>query len=144
MSKDSKPLEGAVDPLRQRIMRSVRRIDTHPEMTVRKALFERGYRYRLHVKDLPGTPDIVFRKRKIAVFVHGCFWHRHLGCRLATTPKTRVEFWNEKFRRNLQRDAAIKQNLQMADWTVVEIWECDVKCGAFLTPLVEALGPPKA
>lgn len=131
------------DLLRQRIMRAVKQANTSPEMIVRRALFGQGYRYRVHAKNLPGTPDIVFPRRRIAVFVHGCFWHRHAGCRLATTPKTRAAFWNSKFRRNQERDATVRQSLEAAGWKVVEVWECDVKTGTFISPLIEALGPPK-
>jgi DNA mismatch endonuclease (patch repair protein) len=125
------------------MMRSVRRANTRPEVAVRKALFDRGYRYRLHVKGLPGTPDIVFPGRNIALFVHGCFWHRHAGCRYATTPKTRVEFWNDKFRANQRRDAQSRAKLEKLGWRVIEVWECDVKSGAYLTSLLDELGPPR-
>jgi DNA mismatch endonuclease (patch repair protein) len=135
--------DGPVSPLRQRMMRSVRRANTRPEVTVRKSLFERGYRYRLHVKGLPGTPDIVFPGRDIALFVHGCFWHRHAGCRYATTPKTRVDFWNNKFLANQRRDAESRAKLEEMGWHVIEIWECDVKSGAYLASLLDELGPPR-
>lgn len=132
-----------VNPVRRRIMQAVRGMNTAPERAVRSALFARGYRFRKNVRELPGKPDVVLGARRIAIFVHGCFWHRHAGCRLATTPKTRADFWNEKFRRNLQRDSEIKERLQNTGWVVIEVWQCDVESGAFLAPLVEAIGPPK-
>lgn len=124
-------------------MRSVKGTNTRPEVAVRKSLFERGYRYRTHAKGLPGTPDIVFTARAVAIFVHGCFWHRHPGCPKTTTPKTRVEFWQNKFLANQRRDAESRDRLSDMGWRVIEVWECDVKSGAYLAPLLEALGPAR-
>ncbi|WP_348631413.1 very short patch repair endonuclease [Mesorhizobium sp. M3A.F.Ca.ET.175.01.1.1] len=129
---------------RSKMMRSVRRKDTLPEMTVRKAVHSAGLRYRLHVKYLPGSPDIVFPSRKLAVFVHGCFWHRHTNCRHATTPKTRVAFWTDKFRRNRDRDAEVTLALQTLGWDVMVLWECDVKSGGYLDPLLRRLRQTRA
>jgi len=132
-------LDPDVSALRRRMMRAVRRRDTAPEMKVRSVLHARGYRYRVHVRGLPGTPDIVFSRRRVVIFVHGCFWHRH-GCHLTTTPRTRAEFWSAKFRRNQERDRATASQLRSLGWTVVEVWECETRNGEFLDPLLTALG----
>jgi len=129
--------DGKVDPVRTRMMRAVRRTDTHAELAVRRALFAAGYRYRVNVRGLPGTPDIILPSRRLAIFVHGCFWHRHEGCRFATTPRTRAEFWQDKFARNVARDAAKRAQLESAGYRVAEIWECVVKDGSFEAPLLE-------
>ena len=114
---------------RSRMMSGIRGKNTKPEMTVRRFLHAHGYRYRLHRRDLPGKPDLVIPKLKVCLFVHGCFWHRHPGCRYATTPKTRVEFWDEKFMKNTARDLANIQALEAAGWQVMIIWECQLKTG---------------
>lgn len=114
-------------PTRSRMMAGIRGKDTKPELAVRKALHALGLRYRLHAKDLPGKPDIVFPKYKAAVFVHGCFWHRHEGCRFATTPATRPEFWSEKFAANVERDSRKQAELEAAGWRQRVVWECDVR-----------------
>lgn len=101
--------------------------DTKPEMRVRKAAHAMGLRYRLHRRDLPGRPDIVFPSRRVALFVHGCFWHRHAGCRLASTPGSNTEFWEEKFARNLDRDHRSWEKLAAAGWRTVVIWECETR-----------------
>ena len=100
--------------------------DTHPEMIVRHWLWRSGFRYRLHRKDLPGKPDIVLRKYAAALFVHGCFWHRH-GCHATTTPATRREFWLRKFDENVNRDKRNIESLVNAGWRVMVIWECNIK-----------------
>ena len=105
-------------------MALVRHKDTAPEMTVRKMLSRLGYRYRLHVADLPGKPDVVFRPRRKAIFVHGCFWHRHRGCARTRTPKTRVEFWTQKFADNVARDRSNRAKLSRAGWSTLVVWEC--------------------
>lgn len=120
---------------RSEMMARVRSSDTAPEMTVRCALWRAGLRYRLHDKSLPGRPDIVFRSRRIAVFVHGCFWHRHAGCRLASTPKTRPEFWEAKFRENVTRDARVVAELEAAGWRPIVMWGCAVADPTTLTAL---------
>lgn len=112
---------------RSAIMRAVPRKDSKPEMRVRRALHRLGYRFRLHRSDLPGTPDIVLPRHRVAIFVHGCFWHRHPECRLASTPRTRAEFWQSKFHRNVARDAAATQALQVLGWRVIVIWECETR-----------------
>ncbi|MEN2991772.1 very short patch repair endonuclease [Tistrella sp. BH-R2-4] len=100
--------------------------DTKPEMRVRKALHASGLRYRLHVKDLPGRPDLVFRSRRIAVFVHGCFWHRHPdpSCKLARMPKSNLDFWRPKLEGNRLRDIRIREQLEALGWSMIEVWEC--------------------
>jgi DNA mismatch endonuclease, patch repair protein len=104
--------------------------NTGPEIRLRSLLHRAGFRFRLHAKDLAGKPDIVLRKYRTAIFVHGCFWHRHGGCRNATTPSTMVEFWQEKFERNVERDRRNKAALETAGWTVITVWECDLKADA--------------
>ncbi|NJL72977.1 MAG: DNA mismatch endonuclease Vsr [Candidatus Competibacteraceae bacterium] len=101
-------------------------IDTRPEMVVRRTLHAAGLRFRLHRRDLPGTPDIVLPSRRIVIFVHGCFWHQHEGCRKATIPKTRTEFWSRKFSENVRRDARNREALISAGWSVYVLWECEL------------------
>jgi DNA mismatch endonuclease (patch repair protein) len=105
-------------------MARIRGRDTRPEMAVRHFAHALGFRYRLHRRDLPGTPDIVFSRFRTVIFVHGCFWHRHEGCRRATMPKTRRDFWQAKFDANVERDRRNIAMLEAADWTVIVIWEC--------------------
>ena len=112
---------------RSDLMRRVKREDTAPEIRVRKAAHRLGFRYRLHRHDLPGSPDLVFPRLRIALFVHGCFWHRHPSCRFATTPKTRQEFWLNKFSQNIERDKRIVTELEAMGWHVATIWECDTR-----------------
>ncbi|QLG91184.1 DNA mismatch endonuclease Vsr [Pseudomonas yamanorum] len=112
---------------RSRMMSAIRGKDTVPEMVVRRFLHGLGYRYRIHRKDLPGKPDLVLPRLKVCIFVHGCFWHRHPGCAFATTPKTRPEFWNEKFQKNVARDLANIGALDAAGWRVLIVWECQLK-----------------
>ncbi|KGU73277.1 DNA mismatch endonuclease Vsr [Burkholderia pseudomallei] len=117
----------SVSPARRsEIMGRVRSRDTKPEMTVRRLVHAMGYRYRLHVKDLPGRPDLVFPRRQKAIFVHGCFWHRHPGCALARLPKSREEFWLPKLEANRRRDVKNERALQDAGWGVLIIWECEL------------------
>jgi len=100
--------------------------NTKPEMIVRSLLHRMGYRFRLHVKNLPGKPDIVLPKYKIAIFVHGCFWHRHPGCKYAYTPKSRVDFWSKKFSDNVERFKNVNRELIKLKWSILVIWECEV------------------
>ncbi|MFN3727574.1 MAG: very short patch repair endonuclease [Allosphingosinicella sp.] len=116
-----------VDAARSRIMRSVRQAHTGPELVVRKLLHAMGLRFRLQRRDLPGTPDIVLPKHRTAIFVHGCFWHRHVGCSKATMPRTRTEFWREKFDRNVERDRVNERALADAGWQVLTVWECETR-----------------
>ena len=108
-------------------MAAVRSTDTGPEMAVRSAVHRLGYRYRLHVRTLPGCPDIVFPARRKVIFVHGCFWHRHSRCRYATDPKTRREFWQKKFDSNVVRDRRAKKALRRDGWNVLVVWQCELK-----------------
>jgi DNA mismatch endonuclease (patch repair protein) len=111
---------------------------------VRKLIFALGYRYRLHARDLPGNPDLVFRKRRKVIFVHGCFWHRHpaAGCALARLPKSRLDFWLPKLEGNKKRDERNKRSLVQAGWKVLTIWECELKnakrLGAAITRFLDA------
>nr|WP_297458844.1 DNA mismatch endonuclease Vsr [uncultured Halomonas sp.] len=111
---------------RSEIMKRVRSRDTKPEMVVRKLIHGMGYRYRLHAKELPGKPDLVFRPRRKVIFVHGCFWHRHSNCVLARLPKSREDFWLQKLEANRQRDIRNKHALQEAGWWMLTIWECEL------------------
>lgn len=110
-----------------RRMRAVRQKNTAPELTVRRLLFRLGLRFRLHVKLLPGSPDIVLRKHSTAIFVHGCYWHRHLGCKHATTPKTNQAYWLPKFQANVERDARKAEALRALGWRVLIVWECETR-----------------
>ena len=116
--------DGAVDPARSELMRRVRGKDTTPERAVRRVAHALGYRFRLHRRDLPGTPDLVFPRLRRAIFVHGCFWHRHEGCVRTTTPKTRAAYWREKFEQNLRRDRRNLAALRRLGWRVLVVWEC--------------------
>jgi DNA mismatch endonuclease (patch repair protein) len=109
---------------RSKIMGAVRTENTGPELSVRRFLHRRGFRYRLHDKRLPGTPDIVLPSYKTAIFVHGCFWHRHAGCKKATTPKSNSAYWEKKFRENIERDDRKKKELEEAGWRVIIVWQC--------------------
>lgn len=112
---------------RAAMMRAVRRKDTGPEMLLRRALHRAGFRFRLHYRNLPGTPDIVLPSRRTVIFVHGCFWHRHHGCSRTTTPATRTEFWTTKFRGNIRRDRRVQKALKKLGWRVIVVWECEVR-----------------
>ncbi len=116
-----------VSDQRSRNMSAIKSKNTKPEIAVRKLLHSMGYRFRLHRKDLPGSPDIVLPKYKTVIFVHGCFWHRHENCKYATTPKTRKEFWEKKFRENINRDNLNQANLSLKGWKIIIIWECQLK-----------------
>ena len=116
-----------VSEQRSRNMSAIKSKNTKPEIKVRKLLHSMGYRFRLHSKDLPGSPDIVLPKYKTVIFVHGCFWHRHENCKYASNPKTRQEFWNKKFKENIKRDSDIQEKIKNLDWRSVVIWECETK-----------------
>lgn len=117
-----------VDPqTRSRIMARIGQKDTALEIAIRRALHSRGFRYRLHVRGLRGRPNLVLPKYRAVVFVHGCFWHRHAGCRYATNPKTRAEFWEAKFAANVARDSYVRAALLEAGWRVATIWECALR-----------------
>lgn len=112
--------------VRSKMMAAVRSKDTGPERAVRSALFSAGYRYRLHRRDLPGSPDIVLPRYRVAVFVHGCFWHGH-NCPRGRRPTSNVDFWNAKLDRNLARDRANRAALEAAGWTVATVWQCSAE-----------------
>lgn len=115
-----------VDPsVRSRMMAAIRGRDTSPELLVRQYLHRAGLRFRVHRKTLPGRPDIVLTQHRAVVFVHGCFWHRHEGCRFTTTPATRSDFWQDKFGRNVARDEQKSGLLRAAGWRVFTIWSCE-------------------
>ena len=116
-----------VSEQRSRNMSAIKSKNTKPEIKVRKVLHSMGYRFRLHSKNLPGSPDIVLPKYKTVIFVHGCFWHRHQNCKYASTPKTRQEFWNKKFNENINRDKINQENLSSKGWKIIIIWECEIK-----------------
>ena len=115
-------------------MARIRARDTRPEVAVRRLLHSLGYRYRLHRSELPGTPDICFLGRKKAIFVHGCFWHRHEGCNRTSTPKTRTSFWEEKFQKNVVRDRVNMTDLAELGWDVIVVWECETRNVETLAP----------
>jgi DNA mismatch endonuclease (patch repair protein) len=111
---------------RASMMAAVRQKNTRPEILLRQALHRSGLRFRLHRRDLPGTPDIVFPARRAVIFVHGCFWHRHAGCRRATLPATKTEFWIDKFSKNVERDLKAQTALKKMGWKVIIVWECQL------------------
>lgn len=113
--------------VRHKIMAAVPTKNSTPELLLRKELHRRGFRYRLHDRKLPGKPDLVFPRKKLAVFVHGCFWHRHRDCPLTTTPKTNQGFWTSKFDANVKRDARNRHDLEELGWQSVTLWECEIK-----------------
>ncbi len=108
-------------------MRRVRSTDTTPEKAVRSLLHRLGFRFRLHRRDLPGNPDIVLPKYRTVIFVHGCFWHRHIDCNRASTPTSRREYWLPKFQRTVDRDRCNQEELRRTGWHVIVIWECELK-----------------
>jgi DNA mismatch endonuclease (patch repair protein) len=123
-------------------MSRIRSKDTKPEMQVRKYLFSNGFRYRLHVKKLPGKPDIVLSQYRTVVFVHGCFWHAHENCSFAALPKSNNEYWNKKLAGNISRDKSAEKELKQIGWTVIVLWECDLrklKFEATMKKLVEKI-----
>jgi DNA mismatch endonuclease, patch repair protein len=115
------------DSMRSRIMRAVRRKGTEPELSLRSLLHRRGLRYRINLRGLPGSPDVVFTRWKIAIFVHGCFWHRHEGCSLASVPSHNGDYWNAKFKENVSRDTVKNESLRDAGWKVIIVWQCELK-----------------
>lgn len=115
---------------RSRMMAGIRGTNTAPEIALRKEMHARGFRFRLHVRRLPGKPDLVFPKFRAAVFVHGCFWHRHVQCRFTTTPTTNAAFWSAKFAGNVTRDERNVAKLHEASWRTAIVWECEVRGSA--------------
>lgn len=112
---------------RSKIMSKISSKNTKPEIVLRKALFEKGYRYRINYKKLPGSPDIVLPKYKTVIFVHGCFWHAHSNCKEAHLPKTNIEFWRNKINSNIKRDKKTTQLLISLGWNIIIVWECEIK-----------------
>ena len=112
---------------RRHCMSSIKGRNTKPELLVRKFLFSRGFRYRLNHSKLPGKPDIVLRKYRTCIFVNGCFWHKHEGCKYFVVPKTRTDFWLNKINRNQERDKEVKKQLSKMGWHSITIWECELK-----------------
>ena len=124
---------------RSRMMSGIRGKDTKPELALRRALHARGFRFRLHSKTVHGRPDLVLPKYRAVVFVHGCFWHRHEGCRYTTTPSTREEFWQGKFAANVARDATVRERLLEEGWRVATVWECALRKPDQITASTERL-----
>lgn len=126
-------------------MRRIRSEDTNPELALRRLIYRLGYRFRLHRKDLPGRPDVVFPGRRKVIFVHGCFWHQHPGCREGRIPSSRVDYWEPKLNRNQIRDAANQSLLEEQGWGVLVVWECALKDTITVKRTVKRfLGPVKA
>lgn len=124
---------------RKYCMSRIRGKNTKPEILVRKGLHARGFRFRLHNKKLPGSPDIVLPKYSVAIMVNGCFWHGHKGCRFATRPKSNVEFWETKIARNKHRDEVTIAHLEALGWHVITVWECELRAGSQLEDRLDAL-----
>lgn len=120
-------------------MAAIRGKDTVPERTIRRILHAMGFRFRLHRRDLPGRPDIVLPRHRLAILVHGCFWHRHPGCRFTTSPGTNVAFWKRKFRDNVRRDQLALARLKEAGWRTLVIWECALKIDSLRTSMPDVL-----
>ncbi|KAA0079627.1 DNA mismatch endonuclease Vsr [Paraburkholderia sp. T12-10] len=123
---------------RSALMAKVRGKNTRPELAVRARLHREGFRYRLHSQKLTGRPDIVLTRWETVIFVHGCFWHRHVGCKLTTSPKSHSDFWQAKFRATVERDARVKERLEANGWRVLTIWECETRNQGLLS---RALSP---
>ena len=125
--------------VRSWIMSKVPQRNTSPERIVRSFLHQFGYRFRLHRRDLPGSPDIVLPKHKIAVFVHGCFWHQHRGCRKSRKPTSNTDYWDQKLSENVQRDKRKNRELKKLGWQVIVVWECETRTPQLLTPKLSLL-----
>lgn len=126
---------------RSQVMSKIRSKNTKPELALRKALFARGFRFRVNDKRLPGKPDIVLPKYKTVIFVHGCFWHKHVACKYAYTPKTNTQFWIDKITSNVERDKINTEKLTSTGWNVLIVWECEVRhtYKHDITPLIDNL-----
>ena len=123
-------------------MSRIKSKNTKPEILIRKLLHNIGYRYRIHIKNITGKPDLTFTRRKKVIFVHGCFWHRHKNCKFSTCPKTNIEFWNEKFEKNIKRDRKVQLELNKQGWKHLVIWECELKhLEKIKTKILNFLGP---
>lgn len=121
------------------LMSRVKGKHTTPEVRVRRAAHAMGLRFRLHRKDLPGKPDLLFPRHRIALFVHGCFWHRHGNCSKASIPRSRIDFWKSKFEKNVSRDAECQEALRRAGWHVAVVWECETKSDEILSAKLMSL-----
>ena len=121
---------------RHRTMAAIHASSTKPEVTLRHALWQRGFRYRMNDRALPGKPDIVLHKYRAIIFIHGCFWHGHKGCKYYTIPKTNTEFWTAKVARNQERDQRVWRELEAAGWSVIIVWECELKKAMFHNTIV--------
>jgi DNA mismatch endonuclease (patch repair protein) len=124
---------------RSRMMSNIKGKNTKPELTVRSLLHQKGFRFRLHDKKLPGKPDIVLKKYNAVIFIHGCYWHRHENCKLASTPKQNAEFWNKKFSDNVRRDSEVYYQLKKLGWRTAVIWECSIRDKKCLPDYIETL-----
>lgn len=120
-------------------MSRIRSKDTKPELALRSALHGMGFRFRVNARQLPGKPDIVLPKHRTVIFVHGCFWHRHEGCKVASTPKTNTGFWEEKFARNVERDRSTTRKLGQLGWEIMVVWECELKSQPLLRNKAEEI-----
>jgi len=129
--------------LRSWNMSRIRSKDTAPEIRVRSFLHRKGFRFRLNVKSLPGSPDIVLKKHRTVIFVHGCYWHRHPECKFAYTPKSRIEFWESKFRQNIERDKKKERLLFEAGWKILKVWGCETKTEEQIANALESLLDPQ-
>ena len=128
---------------RSELMGRIRGVDTKPELFVRRSLHASGYRFRTHVRELPGRPDLVFWRRRAVIFVHGCFWHRH-GCSKTYVPRSRKEFWEAKFASNVKRDRRDRKKLEQAGWRVFIVWECEIENDdSVMDRITDFLGPPR-
>ena len=128
---------------RSKIMRSIRSKNTSPELRVRSQVHRLGYRYRLHVSGMPGKPDIVMPRYRTVLFVNGCFWHQHQGCKYATVPRTNTDYWTQKFRRTMDRDKKAQAALSQEGWNVLVIWECQTEDEAELLNLLRKILPAR-
>lgn len=129
---------------RSDIMRRVHQKDTKPELIVRSALHALGCRFRVHRRDLPGSPDIVLPRYRLCIFVHGCFWHRHCGCRLTTTPTANADFWRKKFEANVRRDQKASDALREQGWKVAVVWECETRNAELLNERLKTIIPARS
>lgn len=129
---------------RHHCMSQIKGQDTKPELAVRSCLHRLGYRFRLHDPRLPGRPDIVMRKHRTVVLVHGCYWHRHPGCKFAYSPKTRSDFWQAKFADNIERDRQVQRELEALGWNILVVWECQTRDATDLRRLLERTLPRTA
>lgn len=139
MAKDFAMKMDGVAAARSAQMSRIRSTDTTPEKRVRRFLHAAGLRYVLHLKRVPGSPDIAMPGRRLAIFVHGCFWHRHPGCKATRTPKSRTDFWLNKFRQNIERDERVRTLVSDAGWQSIIVWECETTKVSRLKDLVQQI-----